>query len=65
MISAPGKAELVTDTLDTDSLLTITAFTGRLCRVQLPDGSSGYIEEKQVELVGEAKEHGANPGSML
>ena len=65
MISAPAKEEVITDTLDTDTLLTITALTGKLCRVQLPDGSSGYIAEKQVELVRDTMQQKAYPGSVL
>ena len=65
MISSPGKGEVITDTLDIDSLITITALTGNLCRVQFPDGSSGYIAEKQVELVRETIEQEVIPGSTL
>jgi murein DD-endopeptidase MepM/ murein hydrolase activator NlpD len=65
MISSPGKVEVIKDTLDTDSMITITALTGKLCRVQLPDGSSGYIAEKQIKLVSDSLQHGSIPGSML
>jgi len=33
-----------TDTIQTDSMMIIKALTGNLCRVQLYDGSTGYIE---------------------
>jgi len=33
-----------TDTIQTDSMMIIKALTGNLCRVQLPDGSTGYIK---------------------
>jgi murein DD-endopeptidase MepM/ murein hydrolase activator NlpD len=65
MTSSPGKVEVIKDTLDTDSMITITALTGKLCRVQLPDGSSGYIAEKQIKLVSDSLQHGSIPGSML
>ena len=42
--SSPTTAGMFTDTLQTDSMMTVTALTGDLCRVQLLDGSSGYIE---------------------
>ena len=42
--TSPTAEGLFTDTLQTDSMVTVTALTGNLSRVQLPDGSSGYIE---------------------
>lgn len=65
MISAPAKAEVVTDTLDKDSLMILTALTGNLGRVQLPDGSSGYITQKQLELVLDTIQHRTVSGSVL
>ena len=65
MISAPAKAEFITDTLDSDSMMTLTALTGNFCRVQLPDGSSGYIAEKQIELVKDTLLQKAYPSSVL
>lgn len=41
--SSPAAAGVLKDTLKADSLMIVTAFTGNLCRVQLPDGSSWYI----------------------
>jgi murein DD-endopeptidase MepM/ murein hydrolase activator NlpD len=63
MISAPAKAEFIADTLDAESMMTLTALTGNLCRVQLPDGSSGYIAEKQVEVVRDTVPQKAYPSS--
>jgi hypothetical protein len=65
MISAPAKAEVITDTLDTDTLMTLIALTGNLCCVQLPDGSSGYIAEKLVELVRDSTLQNSYPASFL
>jgi peptidoglycan LD-endopeptidase LytH len=42
--SFPTVAGVFTDTLETDTLMTVTALTGNLCRVQLSDGSSAYLE---------------------
>lgn len=42
--SSPSVAGVFTDTLETDTLMMVTALTKNLCRVQLPDGSSSYIE---------------------
>jgi len=63
--SAPAKADIITDTLDTDTLMTLMALTGNLCRVQLPDGSSGYIAEKQLELVPDTVQQKPYPGTIL
>jgi len=63
--SAPAKADIITDTLDTDTLMTLMALTGNLCRVQLPDGSSGYIAEKQLELVPDTIQQKPYPGTIL
>jgi murein DD-endopeptidase MepM/ murein hydrolase activator NlpD len=43
MRSSPTIFGIFTDTLQTDSMMIVTALTGGYCRVQLPDGSSGYI----------------------
>jgi len=53
------------DTLASQSRVTITALTGKLCRVQLPDGSSGYIAAYQVELVRDTVQQMTTPGSIL
>ncbi len=42
--NSPTVTGQFTDTLQMDSLITVTALTGNLCKVQLPDGSSGYVE---------------------
>ena len=42
--TSPSAVTRFTDTLQTDSMVTVTALTGNLCRVQLPDGSFGYME---------------------
>jgi murein DD-endopeptidase MepM/ murein hydrolase activator NlpD len=63
--NSPAMASISFDTLIMDSLVKVTALTGKQCRVRLPDGSSGYITEKQIEPVKETMEQGANPGSML
>ncbi len=42
--NSPIAAGQFTDTLQMGSMMTVTALTGNLCRVQLPDGSTGYVE---------------------
>jgi murein DD-endopeptidase MepM/ murein hydrolase activator NlpD len=42
--NSPTAASQFTDTLQLDSLITVTGLTGNLCRVQLPDGSTAYVE---------------------
>ena len=63
--SAPAKADIITDTVDTDTLMTLMALTGNLCRVQLPDGSSGYIAEEQLEMATDTIQLKTYPGSVL
>lgn len=45
---SPAISGISVDTLGTDSLVRVTALTGKQYRIQLPDGSSGYIAEKQL-----------------
>jgi len=42
--SSPTITSPFTDTIQTDSMMIIKALTGNLCRVQLCDGSTGYIK---------------------
>lgn len=49
--SSPGSRGHVVDTLEPQSVLKIKALTGNLCRVELPDGSSGYIPGSYVETI--------------
>ena len=65
MKSSPLDSGTYTDTLESQSRVTITAFTGRLCRIKLPDGSYGYIAENQVELVRDTIPQKMNPGPIL
>lgn len=65
MKSSPLVSGEFSDTLENQSRITITALTGKLYRVQLPDGSSGYIAENQVELVRDTIQQKTNPGSIL
>ena len=65
MKSTPLDSGTFTDTLESQSMVTITALTANLCRVKLPDGSYGYIVEKQVELVGDTIQQKAYPGSGI
>ena len=44
--SSPTTTNPFTDTIQTDSMMIVKALTGNLCRVQLPDGSIGYIKGK-------------------
>jgi murein DD-endopeptidase MepM/ murein hydrolase activator NlpD len=67
-----AETDTVPDRIAGDTLLlgkmvrsAVQALTGNLCRVQFPDGSSGYIAEKQVELVRDTILYGTNPGHML
>jgi len=48
---SPDLASRIVDTLDEHSIMKVTALTDNLYRVLLPDGSSGYIRENQVELI--------------
>ncbi len=52
--SSPGFTSQPVDTLEKHSMMKVTALTGNLYRVLLPDGSSGYIPENQVELIRDA-----------
>lgn len=65
MKSSPFVSNGPSDTLESQSLVTIRALTGKLCRVQLPDGSYGYIAENQVELVRDTSQQKIHPGSIL
>jgi len=65
MKSSPLVSGVFTDTIVSQPRVTITALTANLCRVQLPDGSSGYIAEKQVELVRDTIQQKITPGSIL
>ena len=51
MTSSPAKAAVISDTLERDTLITVMALTGTLCRVELPDGMYGYMPVRQIEPV--------------
>lgn len=65
MISAPANPGVITDTLDKEVLMILTALTGDLSRVELPDGSSGYIAEKMLELAPDTIQMKSYPDSAL
>ena len=48
--NSPARNSTSLDTLIRDSMVKVVALTGKQYRVKLPNGSSGYIAEKQVEL---------------
>ncbi len=48
--NSPARNSTSLDTLIRDSMVKVVALTGKQYRVELPNGSSGYIAEKQVEL---------------
>ena len=49
--SSPGSRSNIVDTLESHSVMLIKALTGNLCRVELPDGSSGYIPGSYIESI--------------
>ena len=49
--SSPGSFNRVIDTLEQYSVMKIKALTGNFCRVELPDGSSGYIPGNYIENI--------------
>ncbi len=51
MRNSPVASSKQIDTLGVSYRMRVEALTGKLCRIQLPDGSSGYIAENQVELL--------------
>ncbi len=63
--NSPAMGSISFDTLMMDSLAKVIALTGKQCRVQFSDGSSGYIAEKQLEQLRDTTEHRTYPGSML
>lgn len=50
--NSPGSRSQAVDTLESHSVMKITALTGSLYRVLLPDGSLGYVAANQVEPAG-------------
>jgi murein DD-endopeptidase MepM/ murein hydrolase activator NlpD len=64
MKSSPLDSGTFTDTLESQSRVTVSALTANLYRVQLPDGSSGYIAEKQVELVRDTVQQTSSGASL-
>jgi len=63
--NSPAMGSISFDTLMMDSLAKVTALTGKQCRVQLSDGSSGYIAEKRIEQIRDTTKHRTGPGHML
>ena len=54
--TSPILATQPVDTLEKNEMMRVTALAGNWYRVLLPDGSSGYIQKNQIELVMEAIE---------
>ncbi len=61
--NSPGSGSQAVDTLEQYSVMKIKALTGNLYRVLLPDGSSGYVTENQVEPAGNPINEQVLPGS--
>jgi len=57
---SPALSSLSLDTLLGDSQVKVVAITGKQFRIELPNGSLGYIAEKQVELFLDTLEQKAN-----
>ncbi len=49
------------DTLDIHSIMVIMSATGSMYRVLLPDGSTGYIPDEQVEIASDEIDHETLP----
>ncbi|NQU84287.1 MAG: M23 family metallopeptidase [Mariniphaga sp.] len=49
--SLPTIKSLPVDTLEKHSMMKVTALAGKFCRVILPNNSSGYIAENQIEII--------------
>jgi murein DD-endopeptidase MepM/ murein hydrolase activator NlpD len=64
MISSPAHVATISDTLERDTLITVTALTGTLARVQLPDGLSGYMPVRQIEPVVDTLMQMHAPGAL-
>ncbi len=52
------------DTLETHTIMIITAATGRMYRVLLPDGSTGYLPEEKVEIASGEIDHEPFPDNF-
>ncbi len=57
----PGPQSPSTDTLEMHSIMVIIAATGSMYRVLLPDGSTGYIPDEQVEIASDEIDHETLP----
>jgi len=62
--SSPVFAGQPVDTLEKHSIMKVTALAGKLYRVLLPDGSTGYIAQNQVELIRNAIQQEILPGAI-
>lgn len=57
--TGPDSRNQSTDTLERHSIMLITAATGKMYRVRLPDGSIGYFPENQLEIASDEISNGS------